>query len=99
MITDRLQTCRLCHKANWEDCSPMVRVSTRHSVHLRCKMDRLPNKQERQEWLRSLPPFKIKQLLDDLEIYDNALFGFVRSTFEEDLEASIQKAEGVTNGK
>ncbi len=69
LISARLQTCRICKKGNWEDRSPMVRVGTRHSVHLKCKMDKLPDKEARQKWLQSLPQFKIERLLVDLEMY------------------------------
>ena len=82
-----IQTCRLCHKADWESSAPMVRVGLRHSVHLKCKMDRLPSKEARQAWLRSFPKLVVLGAVIDLQEYgDNALAQFCT--------AAIQKAEG-----
>ena len=56
-----LQTCRLCHKSNFEDRSAMVKIGTRHSVHWKCKFDRLPDRDARIAWLQSLPKHRLVQ--------------------------------------
>ena len=48
-------TCRICHKADYEDNSAMVKVGPRHSVHWQCKFDGLKDRDARIEWLQSLP--------------------------------------------
>lgn len=84
----RLQTCRLCNKANYEDGTCMVRIGTRHSVHVHCKMDRLKTKEERAAWLFALPlrGWQREQLLEELALDDACglhpgLYVFVRDTF------------------
>src|SRR5262245_50412876 len=78
-MTD-MKICRICHHANWETPNlPMVKTGVRHNVHWTCKLDRLPDKEAREQWILSLWSHQLEQspalLLDDY-----GLLEFVRRT-------------------
>ena len=50
-------TCRLCHKANFEDHKyPMIHYSTRHNVHADCALKRWGA-----EFFERLTPWQLRQ--------------------------------------
>lgn len=76
------RTCRICHRTTYDTPDAMIRVGPRHNIHWKCKLNGLPNREARVEWLRSLRPHQLAQA-PALLLVNNGLYEFVSSVMEE----------------